>query len=98
MGEADFNQFNRLRNHLVILAETFGRKENLSSVVTSTMSKKQLRLARKLAEVVDRANEKLCVTRLRYSFNAPESPYAQIGKFAGKRGVSEVSTNCLCEI
>ena len=33
MGEADFNQFLRLRNQLVFAAENFGREENLSPVL-----------------------------------------------------------------
>ena len=38
-GEADFNQFMQVRNQLVIAAENFGRGENLSLVVISTVSK-----------------------------------------------------------
>ena len=46
-GEADFNQFMRLSNQLVIPAENFAGEENLSPVVVPTLSRdmdKQLKL------------------------------------------------------
>ena len=39
MGEADFNQFMRLRNQLVNAAENFAREENLTPVLIPTMSR-----------------------------------------------------------
>ena len=39
MGEADFNQFIRQRNQLVVAADNFLREENLSPVLQSTLSK-----------------------------------------------------------
>ena len=62
MGEADFNRFKRSWNQLVIAAENFGREENLSPVLIPTMSKdmdEQFKLARKMIDVVDQANEKI---------------------------------------
>ena len=59
MGEADFNQFMRLRNQLVYAAENFAREENLTPVQIPTLSKdmdEQLKLAHKVVDVVDRAN------------------------------------------
>ena len=59
MGEADFNQFMRLRNQLVNAAENFAREKNLTPVLIPTMSKdmdEQLRLAHKVLDVVDPAN------------------------------------------
>ena len=59
MGEADFNQFMRLRNQLVNAAENFAREENLTPVVIPTMCKamdEQLKLAHKVVDVVDRAH------------------------------------------
>ena len=88
MGEADFNQFMRLRNQLVIAAEDVAREENLTPVLMPKMSKdmdKQLKLAHKVVEVVDRANRKICVTLLRYNRDKPESSYAQIRLFARKK-------------
>ena len=39
MGEADFNQFMRLRNQLVSAAENIAREKNLTSVLIPTLSK-----------------------------------------------------------
>ena len=67
MGEADFNQSMRLRNQLVNAAENFARDENLTPVLTTTISRdmaEQLKLAHKVVDVVDRANRKICVTLL----------------------------------
>ena len=88
MGEADFNQFMRLRNQLVNAAENFAREENLTPVLIPTMSKnndEQLKLAHKVVDVVDRANRKICVTPLRYNVDKPESSYAQFRLFATKK-------------
>ena len=71
MGEADFKQFMRFRNQLVIAAENLARGENLSPV--SKDMDEQLKLAHKVADVVDRANRKICVNLLRYSVYKPES-------------------------
>ena len=81
MGEADFNQFMRLRNQLVNAAENFVREESLTPVLIPTMSKdmdEQFKLAHKVVDVVDRANRKICVTLLRYNVDKPESSYAQV--------------------
>ena len=84
MGEANFNQFMRLRNQLVT-AENFAREENLTPVVIPTMSRdmdEQLKLAHKVVDIVDRANRKICVSLLRYNVDKPESCYAQVRLFA----------------
>ena len=39
MGDADFNQFMRLRKQLVSVAENFAREENLTPVLIPTLSK-----------------------------------------------------------
>ena len=88
MGEADFRQFIRLRNQLVIAAETFARGKNLTPVLIPTMSiemDEQLKLAHKVVDVVDRANRKICVTLLLYNVDKPESFYAHVQKFARKK-------------
>ena len=88
MGEADFNQFMRLRNQLVNAAENFAREETLIPVLIPTMSRdmdEHLKLAHKVVDVVDRANRKICVTRLRYNVDKPESSYAQVRLFARKK-------------
>ena len=88
MGEADFNQFMRLRNQLVNSAENFATEENLTPVLIPTKSKdmdEQLRLAHKVIDVVDRTNRKICVTLQRYNVDKPESSYAQVRLFARKK-------------
>ena len=88
LGEADFNQFMRLRNQLVKAAENFAREEYLTPVLIPTMSRdmdEQLKLAHKVVDVVDRTNRKTCVTLLRYNVDKPESSYAQVRLFARKK-------------
>ena len=85
MGEADFNQFMRLRNQLVNAAENFAREENLTPVLIPTISNdmdEQPKRAHKLVVVVDRANRKICVTLLRYNVDKIESSYAHVRLFA----------------
>ena len=65
LGEADFNQLMRLKNQVVNAAKNFAREENLTPVLVPTMSKdmdEQLKLTNKVADVMDRANKKTCVT------------------------------------
>ena len=45
----------------------------------------QLKLARKVVDVVDRANRKICVTLLRYKVDKPGSSFAQVRVFARKK-------------
>ena len=88
MGEADFNQFMRLKNQLVKAAENFAREENLTAVLIFTMSRdmdEQIKLAHQVVDVVDRTNKKICVTLLRYNVDKPESSYAQVRLFATKK-------------
>ena len=88
MGEADFNQFMRLRNQLVNAAQNIAREKNLTPVLIPTMSRdmdEQLNLAHKVVDVVDRTNRRICVTLLRYNVDKPESSYAQVRLFARKK-------------
>ena len=88
MREPNFNQFMRLRNHLVNPAEKFAREENLTRVLIPTRSKDmdvRLKLAQKVVDVVVRANRKVCVTVLRYNVEKFESFYAAVRLFAGKK-------------
>ena len=88
MGEANFNQFMRMRHQLVNAAENFAREESLTPVLIPTMCKdmdEQLKLAQEVVDVVDRANRKTCVTLLRYNVDKPESSYAQVRLFARKK-------------
>ena len=88
MGEADFNQFMRLRNQLVNAAENFATEEKFTPVLIPTMSRdmdEQLKLAHKVVDIVDRTNRKICVTLLRYNVDKPESSNAQVRLFARKK-------------
>ena len=87
MGEADFNQFIRQRNQLVVAADNFLREQILSSVLQSTLSKdmeEQLKLVHKVIDVVDRPKRKICVTLLRYKAANPGTSYAQVRLFGRK--------------
>ena len=82
--EADFNQFIRQRNKLVVAADTFLREKNLSPVLQSTLSKdmeEELKLVQKVIDVVDCPNRRICVTLLRYKVDNPETSYAQVRLF-----------------
>ena len=88
MGEADFIQFMRLSNQLVIAAEKFQREENLTPVPIPTMSKyfdEQLKLAHKVVDEVDRANREICDTLLRYHEDNLECFHAQVRLFRRKK-------------
>ena len=88
MGEAEFNQFMRLRNQLVNAAENFAREENLIPVLIPTMSKgmdEQLKLTHKVVDAVDRLNRTICVTLMRYNVDKHGSSCALSGLFAKKK-------------
>ena len=88
MGEADCNQFMRLRNEFVNEAENFAIEENLTPVLIPKMSNdidEHLKLAHKFVDVVDRANRRICVTLLRYNVDKPGSFYAQSDYLQGRR-------------
>ena len=91
MGEADFNQFIRQRNTLVVAADNFLGKQKLSPVLQSTLSKdmeKQLNLVHKMIDVVDCPNRRICVTLLQYKADNPDFSYAQI-RFIGRKKEEE---------
>ena len=96
MGEADFYQFIRQRNQLVVAADNFFREENLSPVLQSTLFKdmeEQLKLVHKVIDVVDRLNRKICVTMLRYKVDNPETTYAQVLVLHSTAGLAFCSTD-----
>ena len=88
MAEADFNQFIRQRNQLVVAADNFLREQNLSLVLHSTQSKdmeQQLKLVHKVIDVVDQPNRRSCLTLLRYKLDNRETSYAQVRLFGLKK-------------
>ena len=87
-GEADFNQFIRQRNQLVVAADIFLREQNLLPVLQSSLSKdleEQLKLVRKEIDVVHRPNRRICVALLRYKVDNPETSYAEVRLFGRKK-------------
>ena len=87
MGEADFNQFIRLRNQLVVAVRDFSKKENLPPVQVKLLAKdieERLKLTRKVV-VVDRPQRKICVTMLRYNVEKPETSYVQVRLFGRRK-------------
>ena len=87
MGEADFNQFIRQRNQIVVAADHFLKEQNLSPVLQSTLSKdmeEQLKLVHEVIVVVDRPKRRICVTLLRYKVDNPDTSYAQVRLFGRK--------------
>ena len=88
MREADFNQFIRQKNQLVVAEDNFLREQNLFPVLQSTLSKdteEQLKLVHKVIDVVDCANRSICVTLLRYKVDNAETSYAQVRLFGRKK-------------
>ena len=88
MGEADFNQFMRLRNQLVSAAEESGTDKKVLPMLISTVFKdmdEQLNLAPKVIDVVDPACGKICETLLPYIVEKPDSSYAQVQQFPKKK-------------
>ena len=87
-GEANFNQFIRQRNQLVVAAGNFLREQNLLSVLQPTLSKgmeEQPKLVHKVIDVVDWPNRRICVTLLRYKVDNTETSYAQVRLFGRKK-------------
>ena len=81
MGEADFHQFIRHGNQLVVAADNFLREQSLSPVLQSALSKgmeERLKFVHKVIDVVDCPNRWICVTTLRYKADKPETSYAQV--------------------
>ena len=88
LGEADLNQFIRLRNQLVVAADNVLREQILPPVFQSTLSKdmeEQLKLAHKVIDFVDCPNKRIYVTLLQYKVDNPETSYAQVLLFGRKK-------------
>ena len=88
MGEGDFSQFMRFRNHLVFETESFGGDENLSAVLIPTMSKdmdEKLKLAHKFVDVVNCPCRKIFLTLLRFNMDKPESHKLKSEYLQGRR-------------
>ena len=87
-GEADFNQFIRLRNQLVVGVGDFSKEENLPLVQVRLLAEdmeEQLKLTHKVVEVVDRPHRKICVAMLRYNVEKPETSFVQLRLFGRRK-------------
>ena len=88
MGETDFNQFIRLRNHLVVAFRDFNKEENPYPVQVKLLAKdmeEQLKVTHKIVKVIDRPHRKFCVTMLRYNVEKPEPSYVQVRLFGRRK-------------
>ena len=88
MGDADFIQFIRLRNQLVVAVKDFSEEENLPPLHLRLLAKdmeEQLKLTHKVVEFVDRAHRKICVTMPRYNVEKPETSYVQMRLFGRRK-------------
>ena len=88
MGEADFIQFIRLRNQLVVAVRELSKVENLPPVQVKLLAndmEEQLKLTHRVVEVVDRPHKKICVTMLRYNVEKPETSHVQIRLFGRRK-------------
>ena len=87
-GEADFNQFLRLRHQLVVAVRDYSREENLPPVEVKLLAKdmeEQLKLTPNVVEVADRPHRQICVTMLRYNVEKSETLYVQVRLFGRKQ-------------
>ena len=88
MGQADFNQFIRLRNQLVVAIRDFSKEEILPPVQVKLLAKdmeEQLKLKHKVVEIVDRPHRKTSVTMLRYNVEKPETSYVEVRLFGRRK-------------
>ena len=86
--EADFDQFIRQKNQLVVAVDNLLREQSLSPALQSTLFKdieEQLKLVHEVIDVVDYPNRRICVTLLRYKSDNPETSYAQVRLFGRKK-------------
>ena len=87
MGETDFIQIIRLRNHLVVAVRDFSKEENLPTAQVKLLAKnmdEQLKLRHKVVELVDRPHRRISVTMLSYNVQKPEISYVQV-RLIGRR-------------
>ena len=76
MGEADFNQFIRLRNQLIVSVKDFSKEDSLPPGQVKLLAKdmaEQLKVTHKVVEVVDRPRRKICMTMLRDNVEKPDT-------------------------
>ena len=100
MGEADFIQFIKLKNQLVVAVRDISKEESLPPVQVKLLAKdmeEQIKLTHKVVEVVDRPHIKICVTMLRYNVEKLETSCSSAIVWKKKRR-RKFQSNCLCEL
>ena len=96
MGEADFIQFIRLRNQLVVSVRDFSKEGNLPPVQVKLLAEdmeEQLKLTHKVVEVVDRPHRKICVIMLHYKVQKAETSYIQLRVFGRRKEEKKFNQN-----
>ena len=97
MGESDFNHFMRLKNQLLMAAETCGREQKFSPIQIRKSPKDRidhLKLAHRVVDNVDCANWKICVTMFCHIVDKPESSYTQVRLLEGKKRERKFNEVC----
>ena len=87
-GEADFFQFIRLRNQLVVAVRDFCKEENMPTLQVKLLAKnmeEQLKLTHNVFEVGDRPHGKICMAMLRFNVEKPEISYVQVRLFGRRK-------------
>ena len=76
IGESDFNQILRLSNQLVVAAKHIDRDQNMSPILTTTISRdmeEHLKAVQKVVDIVNRTNKTIGVISLRYKVDKSDS-------------------------
>ena len=81
LGVFDFKQPLCLRHPIVLAVREFSTDEMLKEVVTSPLSKEQLKHVQKPITIVDRPKRKIFATMKKYCMDKPESTYVQLRLF-----------------
>ena len=100
MEEADFNQFIRQRNQLVVAADNFLREQNLFPVLQSALSKdmeEQLKLVHKVIDLWIAQTEGFVWPCWDTSWKIQKHPMLKF-VFSAEEGGRKDSTNCVCQL
>ena len=78
----------RLVIQCFVALENFGRVKHSSPILIATFSQemqKNIKACSQKNGIVFATNGRICVTLLRYNVDKPESTFARVGFFAGKK-------------
>ena len=96
LREADFEQFIRLRNQLVVAVADFSKEENQPAVQVKLLAKdmeEQLKFTHRSVEVFDRPHREICVTMLRYNEEKPKTSYVQVRLYGRRKDAANFNQN-----